>query len=94
MFTYLDPTVRRKLIAQGNSTHRSAWRAIEHARRGERAINRSGPIRCRSISAASTKVQWYASVGFTELTKVEDLAGALRTQGGGKLFRCSPLQWR
>jgi GTP cyclohydrolase II len=91
MFTYLDPTVRRKLIAQGKlrridlrGTARDPNVALAE---GEQAINLLGPIPLPiHLGRVHTKVQWYASVRSTELTKVEDLAGALRTQGGGKLF--------
>ena len=91
MFTYLDPNVRRKLIAQGK------LRRIDlqgHAldpnvapAEGEPAVNLLGPIPLPiHLNNVHTQVQWYASVRSTELTKVEELAGALRTQGGGKLF--------
>jgi GTP cyclohydrolase II len=91
MFTYLDPTVRSKLIAQGK-----LQRINQHGERigpdtvppnGEAAINVLGPIPLPiRIGGVRAQVQWYASVRSTELTKVEELAGALRTQGGANLF--------
>jgi GTP cyclohydrolase II len=91
VFTYLDPNVRRRLIAQGklrriNLQGNTLDPNVAPAE-GEPAVNLLGPIPLPiHLSRVHTQVQWYASVRSTELTKVEELAGALRTQGGGKLF--------
>jgi GTP cyclohydrolase II len=91
MFTYLDPAVRRKLIAQGK-LRRIDLRGVlldpnVAPADGEPAVNLLGPIPLPiRLGRVRTEVQWYASVRSTELSKVEGLAGALRTQGGGTLF--------
>ncbi len=91
MFTYLDPNVRRKLIAQGKlrriDLHGRTLDPNVAPAEGEPAVNLLGPIPLPiHLNRVHTQVQWYASVRSTELTKVEELAGALRTQGGSKLF--------
>jgi len=91
VFTYLDPTIRRKLIAQGKLSridlHGNALDPHVALAEDEQAINLLGPIPLPiHLGRVQTKAQWYVSVRSTELTKVEELAGALRTQGGGKLF--------
>jgi GTP cyclohydrolase II len=91
MFTYLDPQVRRKLIAQGKLlriTDRGARLAADAAPpQGEFAVNLLGPIPLPiRLGELDATVQWYAAVRSTELGKVEELAAALRTQGGLGLF--------
>lgn len=91
MFTYLDPAVRRRLIAQGKlrriDLRGNALDPNVAPPEGEGAINLLGPIPLPiHLGRVHTHVQWYASVRSTELSKVEELAGALRTQGGSKLF--------
>jgi GTP cyclohydrolase II len=91
MFTYLDPAVRRRLIAQGKlrriDLRGNALDPNVAPPEGEGAINLLGPIPLPiHLGRVHTNVQWYASVRSTELSKVEELAGALRTQGGGALF--------
>jgi len=91
MFTYLDPNVRRTLIEQGK-----LLRIDQHGARidpdatptdGGFAVNLLGPIPLPiHLGVVQTQVQWYASVRSTELSKVEELASALRTQGGASLF--------
>jgi GTP cyclohydrolase II len=91
MFTYLDPTVRERLIAQG------ALRRIDVQGRvldpthappeGTVAINVLGPIPLPiRMEGLAVTVSWYAAVRSTELTKVESLAKDLREQGGQRLF--------
>jgi GTP cyclohydrolase II len=91
MFTYLDPNVRRKLIAQGKLKRIDQYGAPLDPNAappvGEFALNLLGPIPLPiHIGELRTEVQWYASVRSTELSKVEELASALRTQGGTALF--------
>ncbi|MEM9529978.1 MAG: GTP cyclohydrolase II [Pseudomonadota bacterium] len=94
MFTYLDPTVRERLIAEGHlrrllpdgqETSPDAPVAA-----GETVVNLMGPIplplgRGGEQTRAAT-VNWYASVRSTELSKVEELAAELREHGGQQLF--------
>jgi GTP cyclohydrolase II len=91
MFTYLDPNVRRKLIEQGKlrriDLRGNALDPNVAIAGGEPAVNLLGPIPLPiRLGRVRAQVQWYASVRSTELSKVEELAGALRTQGGGTLF--------
>jgi GTP cyclohydrolase II len=91
MFTYLDPNVRRKLIAQKKLQRIDLRGAPLDPNAtppdGEPAINLLGPIPLpMQLGRVHTQMQWYATVRSTELTKVEELAGALRTQGGAQLF--------
>lgn len=91
MFTYLDPNVRRKLIAQGK-LQRINLRGAQldpdvPPVTGEGAVNVLGPIPLPiHLGRVHTQVAWYASVRSTELSKVEELAGALGAQAGGQLF--------
>lgn len=91
MFTYLNPTVRAKLIADGK-----LWRIDGQGQRidtdepvlaGERAINILGPIPLPvHLPSVHLTVQWYATVRSTELGQVEMLASELRERGGQHLF--------
>ena len=91
MFTYINPTVREKLIA--------AEKLIRIDESGERidvkatpdpgalAVNLLGPIPLPiSLPTVQITVHWYAAVRSTELSQVEDLASDLRSRGGQHLF--------
>ena len=91
MFTYLDPTVRGRLIAQGVlrriDRRGNALDPTQAPPDGEVAINILGPIPLPiHVGDTAATVDWYAAVRSTELTKVEALAGELREQGGQRLF--------
>jgi GTP cyclohydrolase II len=91
MFTYLDPSVRERLIGQGVLRRIDArGRLLDPGvapREGSLAINLLGPIKLPiRLHRLATTVDWYAAVRSTELTKVEELAGELRQQGGQRLF--------
>ncbi len=91
MFTYLDPEVRRKLVAQGKLLRIDARGARLNPdvapANGEYAVNLLGPIPLPvRLGTVEATVQWYAAVRSTELGKVEEVAAALRTQGGLGLF--------
>ena len=98
MFTYLDPSIRRRLIKEekliridyeGNRLDSDAPQAP-----GEIIINLLGPIPM-PIDALEGRivVQWYAAVRSTELQQVEALANKLTSEGGQHLFSSlvSPL---
>ena len=98
MFTYLDPTIRSRLINEekliridyeGNRLDSDAPQAP-----GEIIINLLGPIPM-PIDALEGRivVQWYAAVRSTELQQVEALANKLTSEGGQHLFSSlvSPL---
>ncbi|MCR9259582.1 MAG: GTP cyclohydrolase II [Pseudomonadaceae bacterium] len=98
MFTYLNPAIRQRLIAEGKLVRVNAEGQLidVHAQEapGELAINLLGPIPL-PIALPSTQitVQWYAAVRSTELSQVETLASELRARGGQQLFShlVSPL---
>ena len=98
MFTYLNPEVREKLIAQGRLVRINSEgelmdvKSLDHP--GELAINLLGPIPMpMAIGQFEVRVDWYAAVRSTELSQVENLASDLRERGGQHLFShlVSPL---
>ena len=91
MFTYIDPEVRRRLIAEGTLTRINEKGEnidpVVSPPPGSHSINILGPIPLPiHLQSARTNVQWYATVRSTELSKVEELATELRSQGGLRLF--------
>ncbi len=98
MFTYLNPEVRKRLVAQGKlvriDTEGSLVDVNGQVAPGELAINLLGPIPMPiSLPSIHTTVSWYAAVRSTELSQVESLASDLRARGGQHLFShlVSPL---
>lgn len=91
MFTYLDATVRERLIAEGKLLRINAAgeRVDPHGdpQPGSRSISVLGPIPLPLSRAGSEySVDWYAAVRHTELSKVEDLADRLRATDGQDSF--------
>ena len=91
MFTYIDPTVRERLIEQGKLIRIDADGAISdpHAppEPGARAINVLGPIPLPlERHGHQYDVEWYASVRHTELSKATELADELRERKGQQSF--------
>ena len=91
MFTYLNPSVREKLIDHGklirvnSKGHRLAPR--QPPPENDLALNLLGPIPLPlDLGRESPTVEWYAAVRSTELSEVEHLAGTLRQSGGQHLF--------
>jgi len=90
MFTYIDPSVRERLTAQGN--------LIQIDREGVRVepgkapsygstISILGPIPLPlELGDLNVDVNWYACVRNTELGKIEELADDLRAQDGQQSF--------
>ncbi len=98
MFTYLNPDVRKRLIAENKLVRVNAeGQLIDVATPespGELAINLLGPIPLpMSLPGVQATVQWYAAVRSTELKQVEALAADLSARGGQHLFShlVSPL---
>ncbi len=91
MFTYLNPEVRQRLIADGKLVRINAQggriSAELPAPEGELSINVLGPIPL-PIRLGNLEIQarWYATVRSTELAKVEGLASELSRHGGQRLF--------
>ncbi len=91
MFTYIDPSVRERLIEQGKLIRiDSRGQPISPTLSPEDpglAVNVLGPIPLPiQRGRLSLNVDWYAAVRHTELSKVEQLAADLRRQGGQNLF--------
>ena len=91
MFSYIDPTVRQRLIAQGKLIRiDSDGQATDpnHAPEpGTRALSILGPIPLPiERHGRQYATTWYASVHHTELSKAQELADELRERGGQQSF--------
>ena len=91
MFTYIDPTVRERLLAQGKLVRIDANGKLigmdAELVAGEKAMSVLGPIPLPiARSGRQFAVDWYASVRHTELSKVEELAEELRQRDGQQSF--------
>ena len=90
MFTYIDPTVRERLTAQGKlfQIDRDGKRLEPGSTApGGHTISVLGPIPLPlHLCESRYEVQWYACVRNTELGKIEELADDLRAQEGQRSF--------
>ena len=91
MFTYIDPTVRERLTAQGTlfQVDREGVRLEPGSAPGpgSHTISVLGPIPLPlQLCGRHYEVQWYACVRNTELGKIEELADDLRAQQGQRSF--------
>ncbi len=91
MFTYIDPTVRERLITQGKLIRIDANGSISDPKApsvpGARAISLLGPIPLPlERHGKQYDVEWYASVRHTELSKATELADDLREREGQQSF--------
>jgi GTP cyclohydrolase II len=91
MFTYIDPSVRERLIAQGKLIRVNAdGKAADPdapPEPGTRAISVLGPIPLPlERHGRHYEVEWYASVRHTELSKATELADELRKREGQQSF--------
>ena len=91
MFTYIDPSVRERLIDAGRLVRINAeGEEIDVASPElptEPALEVLGPIPMPiDLTGEEIHVQWYAFVRRTELAKVSELAAELTRQGGQRLF--------
>lgn len=89
MFTYIDPTVRQRLIADRKLRRIDAQGKLISAAEAPAAvaINVLGPIPLPiPIGPESIPVDWYVAVRHTELHEVEKLAAELRERGTQELF--------
>jgi GTP cyclohydrolase II len=90
MFTYIDPSVRERLTAQGTlfQIDRNGTR-VEPGKAPSRGstISILGPIPLPlELGDLRMEVQWFACVRNTELGKIEELADDLRAQQGQQSF--------
>ena len=91
MFTYIDPTVRERLIEQGSLIRIDSDGRVTDPKSapepGARAISILGPIPLPlERHGRHYEVQWYASVRHTELSKATELADNLREKEGQQSF--------
>ncbi|MGI9247752.1 MAG: GTP cyclohydrolase II [Woeseiaceae bacterium] len=90
MFTYIDPTVRERLEAQGKlfQIDRNGEQvAADHVPAGGGGISMLGPIPLPlKFGVSEIEVDWYACVRRTELGKIEEIADELRAQHGQTSF--------
>jgi len=91
MFTYIDPTVRERLIAQGSLIRIDSGGEVTDPNTapvpGARAISVLGPIPLPvERHGQHYDVAWYASVRHTELSKAEELANILLEKEGQDSF--------
>ena len=91
MFTYIDPSVRERLIAQGKllriDSDGQPSDANSAPQPGARAISMLGPIPLPiQRHGKHYAVRWYACVRHTELSKATELADNLRESDGQRSF--------
>lgn len=91
MFTYIDPSIRSRLLDNGKLVRVDAdGRQIRPESKpveGARTISILGPIPLPlQINGQSYDAIWYASVRHTELTRAQDLADELRERNGQQSF--------
>ncbi|NNC56932.1 MAG: GTP cyclohydrolase II [Woeseiaceae bacterium] len=90
MFTYIDPTVRKRLLAQGKlfQIDRDGNRVpADHVPASGGGISVLGPIPMPlQLRDRDIEVDWYACVRRTELGKIEEIADELRAQQGQASF--------
>lgn len=91
MFTYLDPTVRERLVNEGKLVRIDAngrpYSPDQVPAAGDKVISVLGPIPLPLEKNGRTfQANWYASVRHTELSKVEELADELRQRNGQQSF--------
>lgn len=90
MFTYIDPTVRKRLVAQGKLfqiDRNGAPVPADHVPADGAGISVLGPIPMPlKLADRAIDVDWYACVRRTELGKIEEIADELRAQHGQALF--------
>lgn len=89
MFTYIDPTVRERLIAAGKFMRidRDGTLLALDAKNSGDTISILGPIPLPlAFGTERFDAQWYACVRNTELSNIEHIAEALRAQQAQELF--------
>jgi len=90
MFAYIDPKIRARLVEDGKLVRVDAEGRQLSTVSGEVVTptwNVLGPIPLPvTLDRRTIELRWYAVVRSTELDKVDELASALRQQGGQRLF--------
>ena len=89
MFTYIDPTVRERLIGAGKLVRidRDGRPIAFDAESGGGSISILGPIPLPlSLGGTRYEVDWYACVRNTELAKIQEIADQLRARQAQQSF--------
>ncbi len=90
MFTYIDPSVRQRLVAQGKLIRVDRdgnVLAADHAPDSGTTISILGPIPLPvQLCDVQAQVDWYACVRNTDLNKINELADDLRAQNAQQSF--------
>ena len=89
MFTYLDPAVRERLVAEGKliRVDQDGHQLGPDEPSGGKAISILGPIPLPlELGTDHVDVEWYACVRNTELSKVQELADQMRARHTQELF--------
>ncbi len=89
MFTYIDPSVRERLIDSGKLVRidRDGVPVAEDEARGTGTISILGPIPLPlAFGEKRYDAQWYACVRNTELSKIEEIAEHLRAEKAQESF--------
>lgn len=91
MFTYLDPTIRARLVADGYlrriSAEGEAFDSTPAVSESVGALDVLGPIPLPiNLDGCQLAMRWYAVVRSRDLAKLNDLAQALNEQGSNHLF--------
>jgi GTP cyclohydrolase II len=92
MFAYLDPSVRQRLIAQEHLMRINMQGARVDStnnltQSSEPTLDVMGPIPLPiALDDMALDLSWYPTVRSSELSRVDELASALRDQGGQRLF--------
>ena len=90
MFTYIDPSVRERLVSQGKLVRIDSDGVLippERDATDGATISILGPIPLPlELRNTRADVNWYACVRNTELSKIEKIADELRAQNGQQSF--------
>ncbi len=92
MFTYLDPTIRQRLIEQGSLRRINARGELinsmtHHSPEPGLSLDILGPIPLPvSVDNHTLDLRWYAVVRSREIARLNELADALKAQGGEHMF--------
>ena len=92
MFTYIDPTIRQRLVDQGSLKRIDGQGGVldsgpHHSPEIGLSLDILGPIPLPvSLDGKTLDLRWYAVVRSREIARLNELADALKQQGGQHLF--------
>jgi GTP cyclohydrolase II len=92
MFTYIDPTIRQRLVEQGslrriNGRGELLYSGSHNSPETGLSLDILGPIPLPvTLDDVTLDLRWYAVVRSREIARLNELADALKQQGGEHLF--------